>query len=44
MGKRKRDGKIKEGRKESESKISTWGVQISKIVFAKINSTQMEFG
>lgn len=44
MGREKRDGKIKEGRKESESKISTWGVQISEIVFAKIDSTQMELG
>lgn len=27
----KTDGKIKEGRKESESKISTWGVQIARL-------------
>lgn len=29
MGRGKIDGKIKEGRKGSESKIITWGVQIS---------------
>lgn len=34
----KRDGKIKEGRKETESKINTWVVQIGCIIFAKTNS------